>query len=1281
MQGPAMFKFLSPTLLSLALVIGVAGMSPAWSATAEERDQHALAVSKLMMAGMLHPANRQMKSYKQAGYPANDPYLDKVLRHMYLDRFANDLPEADKEKNDVELKALSKELEPALKGNKLSVTAKLIFSGGGGSSTRMVNEIARIMHPESAPPLVKPAPDKLVMLTRMIEALGKQAEEDFIAAVQVVNANKAAEAKIWDLAEASKEYQAAVNVAIDLRLEALRPFVVSMIALRDAANRGDKFGIDPAPIKAQLAQMFSKVRPEADKKTWAELLSNWDFEWGEFNPYIRINCGTLLADAGIVGAKGAKEEEIEGVLQAVIDFSVKDFQTPSLRQEAYKLKLMGWHALLNYRLAQNTPKSLNRGAALWKEFLERAKTDDYLTLNKTPLAGDLGRVYMLVARLFHAKGDLNSANGLLAEVVGAKPQNPYAHYAKGWIAYLGSGGGLGVGGRNAWANQPLAEHPEKALLIAKAFMSEANATADPAQMRGNLLSAATSLRNGVLGLAAPTMDEKIYVELAPQVYQLYAVTMYKLDMRYQAVVVSQEGARALANKIKWYAENKKPNPWMKKDPKDSKKLIWDDSRVTPLRVANDGMIFANQLTTRNRNAQSLLNDSIELLRTIDPEAVGENLRKQQVLAKIQENDFEGAVREAQAFTKEYPESYLWTFSAVSSARTMLMDKLIKEDNKARVTQLIKEIEDDNKVVAGRIAEELKKSDLAPEKRKELERARSTIKVAEVESLIAKQMYEEVIKLLDADFMRNLPSDDQLAARMVRQLSRATHDWHDSRKDLLAKDPAALLEALKTYEIVYQNLERGMSKLRNKNVDSTLDGAAKLLAIVFNRSVSMIVRLQGAGNASAELLEMATTANRAFADLYEPTLTDSTPLPNLLFIASTLWDVEEKERAAKQYIRYLSLLGKDQNLSEFKQNPLPMIEKYSAVVTARGEFKKSWEEIVDLAYDSAEDRQAYKDLPQANWPKRQRKDLIGAITKIKEFRQLMAKNKAVVAPAQYKQIEEAVDGLSDLLNTEANKIMAESRLAVFYRENDQFDKALPILMDHYNDDPLSLDNQMALVLVTYNAALKADPMPPKAELEKARGVAANIRAEKRGTRDKTGYWEAYTLVLEFSVMMGETKVVNDSLSFLRRDRSDISRDLVAPSVYGDDKRLRRPQNALSTQLARRFLGLYEKNGVTEKPSFKMVEVDVNGTPIIIFTDPDAPTFETKTMLTPDEDEVTALVATDGSTPAPKPPTAAEPPPKAEEKPAEVTAPKTEEKPAETTAPKADEKPAEEKKGEQ
>jgi cell division protein FtsN len=110
------------------------------------------------------------------------------------------------------------------------------------------------------------------------------------------------------------------------------------------------------------------------------------------------------------------------------------------------------------------------------------------------------------------------------------------------------------------------------------------------------------------------------------------------------------------------------------------------------------------------------------------------------------------------------------------------------------------------------------------------------------------------------------------------------------------------------------------------------------------------------------------------------------------------------------------------------------------------------------------------------------------------------------------------------------------------------------------------------------------------------------------------------------------------------------------------------NALSVQLAKRFLGLYEKQGVTEKPAFKISEIDVGSDKRAVFTDPDAPAFVAKPMTTPDDDEVVSFVAADGSTP---PPVKPEPPKPAEprEDPADANKP--------AGAKPADEKPADAK----
>ncbi|HEX3134804.1 MAG TPA: hypothetical protein VHX44_14655, partial [Planctomycetota bacterium] len=946
-----------------------------------------------------------------------------------------------------------------------------------------------------------------------------------------------------------------------------------MVALRDGATRGKEFGIDPAPIMAQNKKIFTTERPDQLEKgkTWADLLSQWDFEWGEFNPFIHLNCGTLLGDAVVAGAKNAKDEEVEGILQSVADFSIKDLKPDAnTKIEAYRLKLQGWSSLLRYRLMQNNTRSFNRGTTLYQDLQNRAKTDENFRLNTVSprIAGELGKLTIIAARLYQAKGDSSAASGLLAELVGAKPANPYAHYGKTWLAYWGSGAnGASNSAGSLWGQRPLAMEPEKAILIAKAFMSEANATADPAVARKNYLSAAVALRNGVLGLQSGLVDEKAYVEIGPQAYQLYSFVLYKLDLRHHAVVASQDAARALAAKMKWYADQKKPNPWQKANAEG--KLVWDDSRITPFRVANDGMTFASQLKARDPNTQSLYSQSIELLKTIDPEAVGENLRKQQLLAMLQENDFEGVLRESEAFLREYPASYLWIFTLKNSAVSQWLDKLAKDGDKGKVTALSEQIAKDNAAMGKRIDDELKTN--PPDARKrELEKARTTIKVAEVDNLLANKKYEDVIARIDAEAVKNLPSEDTLAARMLRQLAKATLDLHESRKEAMAKDPAALLAALKTYETVYHNLQRGVGKLRNKGVDSTLDAASQMLAIVFNRSVTMIAKFQQAGNASSDLLAMADVANRAFADLYEPTIDNKTPAANILFIARTLWDVDEKARAAKQFARFIDLNDKDPEVTAFRADPKSIVEKYTTVVNARGEFRKAWDELTDLTWDSAEDKQAYENLPRERWPMRQRKDLGKAMTKLGEFRKLLLANKAVVAPDQYKQIETAVESFAKIISALANQNTSKSRLAIFYRENGQFDKALPLLMELYEEDPLNPDNQMALVLVTYNAALKGNPMPPKEEMDKARRVAAGIRDALNGSPNKIGYWEANTLVMEFSIMLAEPQKVNDTLSFMRRNRSDISRDLVAPPKWGDDKRARRPMNALSVQLAKRFL---------------------------------------------------------------------------------------------------------------
>ena len=154
---------------------------------------------------------------------------------------------------------------------------------------------------------------------------------------------------------------------------------------------------------------------------------------------------------------------------------------------------MGWTSLLRYRLMQNNNRSFNSGTANWQEFQKLAKKDDLMRLSTVPkaIAGDLGKLYIFAARLLRAKGDSSSANSLLAELSGVKPANPYSHYAKSWLT---RGNPTGTNnGSSGWSQRPLAMEPEKAILLARAFMSEAFATTDSAAQRAIYVGAASRL--------------------------------------------------------------------------------------------------------------------------------------------------------------------------------------------------------------------------------------------------------------------------------------------------------------------------------------------------------------------------------------------------------------------------------------------------------------------------------------------------------------------------------------------------------------------------------------------------------------------------------------------------------------------------------------------------------------------------------------------------------------------------------------------------------------------
>jgi hypothetical protein len=1215
-----MSHFMSPCLLACALGLATAGSLAA--ATATERDQQALAVKQLVMKGMRIPAQRQIDEFTAAGYPDEGGWVAKVLREAYLLRFLAELtpvavgpqPSGQKAgatidpKLQKEVDALTKELDAATKAGTLPAIAKLVRGGGGNSIERLVNELSRFIHPDRPKPIVEPGPEKRQAATNLAEVLRKAMDEEFKKDFAKVKEHKDLEKPIWDLDDKSPEYKRLVSESVALRIEALESVYLAILGLREVSLRGQEFGIPEAQTATQafLKAFFTDHR---------ETFNQWEFEWGEFNPFIREFANVLLSEAVRLGVKDAKEEDVEAGLQAVIDFDVKSIRNSGELIEAYRLKISAWCNLLRFRLEMATPREYTRGIKDWNEFTDRAKSDPQLRLGSSPkLQIELGQLYILAARLFHAKDDSSQANALLGEIIAQKPANALAGNAREWLNYFSPPGATG-----AWSAAPIASDPGMAVNLARAFIIEANATIDAQRQRSQYLNAAVALRNAVLGLnGAP---DKVLIEFGPTVYDLYAMALAKLNMKQHAAIVSVEGAGLFASYIDTLAQNKKPNPWFKPGTKE-----WDDSITNPRKLGQDALYYANSLAGVDKGLERIIEDASRAFKTISPSDFGPAQERNDIIVTLNQGDFESALGKAKDYEQKYPNDALTAFQLIVRIRQAWIDKLVKDGGSA---ETIKRIQDDAAAENKRVlelldAEQGRNPPPTPERQKLIDSARNAIRVDQAAGLVSTKHYSEAMDLVTS-ILKAPPGDEGLVARLLRLQCKAASEYNkEASAGDKAKDMQALQANWKRYAEIYRNMQKFLPKLRNKNVDGEIRPASQYLAGVFYGVVNQIIAAERSGPVPPAVSADIEEANRAFADLYEPWINESTAPANILFCANKLWEVDAKERAANLYLKYQATLASDSELEAFQKDPKPILDKYGEAILIRAEFKKYWDEIDDLSWDSDAFKEAWnKRLAQAEMPPGVHADYFKALAKIAEFRsKILVGQKLVMAPEQYKAIETSLEGLTRLLNALANKQIVSRHLAQYYREIGQYDKALPLLTKLYEFDTHDPDAVIAIIDATRRKMLAGQAT--KEEIANARQLAAQVREDYPST-NKLGRWEAEILVMEFSLGLGDTKTVNDTLGFMHRNRTDLSRDLVAPRVEGDDKRIRRALNVQAIELAQRFLKLYGMNGVNEKVTYRVDEVDAGVKTIGIYTDVDAPKFIARSIKDKDDEDVLVIVA--------------------------------------------------------
>lgn len=280
-----------------------------------------------------------------------------------------------------------------------------------------------------------------------------------------------------------------------------------------------------------------------------------------------------------------------------------------------------------------------------------------------------------------------------------------------------------------WACGTTALEPERALLVARACLDEADASTDAAVARRCRLRAAVVLRNGVMGLRRCADDEAAYVAFAPQTYQLYTAVLYQLGLRHQALVVAQEGTRALIDRIAWYAQRKQENPWKKT--RSDGTVTWDDAHITPARVATDGLLIANQLRLRDPGMQASYHASIDLLRTLEPQGCTPSFGQQQISGMLAEGDVVGALREADLLLHELPDRYLWVVRLRNTAIPRLADDLRKQHRQVEAEEAIARLTTGNAAANTYIDAHLERDDLSEHERRELLTTRMAIRDAEI----------------------------------------------------------------------------------------------------------------------------------------------------------------------------------------------------------------------------------------------------------------------------------------------------------------------------------------------------------------------------------------------------------------------------------------------------------------------------------------------------------------------------------------------------------------------
>jgi len=1204
-------RHLSPTLLALTLGFAPLGLFAAAAAPSDAvRDEHARAVKAAIDINAKQVAVRQLDEWIKAGYAdAATPSVKEALQIAFNRAFD---PKFD-----------DKSVPTA---NVSKIFAEIASVGGSplDQILRQLNEARRVIDLEGPQPLVLPAEEKMAALQRTVVKMVATYEKEFAAALEQVKAAKKDEEELWNLDETrpaeKKRAEAIQRKAVELRLECMQIYYFAHMMLREVATRGADFGIDPKPVQASLAGWA---------KTNKEILDDWDFQWAEMHPQLQFYIAIAQCEGARQGVPKYAPADCESGLMKVIDMDLE--QVPAGAREAVKtLQIKAWASLLRWELERGTPVAWDRGLALFLDFQSRIKDNRTMGLASpdTDRAIAAAQTYIVAGRINAAKGNMAVAQQLWAAVKSAK--NPLSDVASKWIGRGTASGGDGKNS-NPWAEEPVAAEPSSALSVGQAMLREA-VTANPKQAREFAMSAAAGLRNGVLGLSTAAYADQ-FVENAAPVYRSYSNALAKLDMPYHAAAAAQEGLRQIRARI-----SEKNNPW-----KD-KKGAWTQAGQQVNTLINTAISAGSILNARTRTAAAkrLFDETIQLAQQLNPELVGKGLEWSLIVGKYNDGDFIVAIEDAKAYSKKYPEDFVKAASLILRARLGLLDKLdgptATASDKAKLPEAQKELDDNvgklEKFVDGEMAKTTDPVKLAP-----LVQLQIAVASAKIKSKIKQKKYDEVFANLGPEFWKKPPTDADLGIAMLKMLAQAVHESHmqlsgmakleDKPKPVEA---AKLAAAWTTYAEAMRHFKKFAPRYTATDTTALRNSSIRLA------QVAQYVSSQAEQNARAKaegMAEISEEAKRFFADFIEGTLNERSRPGLVYMVAQTLWEIGDKPRSARLFEMYKVKLAEDPQILTYRADPKAALDPVAAVITTRTEFKKPWDEIVDLLSDPPGYlADLIRNGSAAMQGKGLKRDYGEALTKIEALKKLIADAGYLDADGK-KKMQESLETLRALTLNLASTISIDSNLAQFYRESGKAEMAVKLYRSLYEEyDPTNAVYAAGYVEGVLEALKTNAAGVDKATVSGARDVAGqNLRFFSAGSQ-RDQYWISWLQVLELSKSMGaeDAKVVAKQLQFTMLNKSTPRDDLHLPVVAGDDPRVRRADNPGSVLIAQRYLELFDGTPELKRP-FRVDQIEVQGKTHALFVAADAPAIVGQVETAADGEEIILFKAADAPVDAP------------------------------------------------